>query len=139
MMKKKIVYPVGIVLAFLQIGVCALFLKPEKFHTKERKDCSVSYLSGNTLMTKRLDPADEKTILNMLDGCRMYRDNLSCGFGKEASLRFGSNDTELYFSQDTCGFVYSVQDEKYLSLSDADKTVLFDILGNYGLTFPCLS
>jgi hypothetical protein len=137
--KNCLIVSTVIIVALIVLGGCLmLFSKAEVFNAENLSDCTVSYMSNDVLVTKKIEMADEQTILNILNGNKLFKENLSCGFSECASMNFNNNAVTIYFAQDGCGYVYSVNDKKYITINETEKKTLFDILLKYGMSFPCV-
>ena len=67
----------------------------------------------------------------------LYRDNPSCGFTDNISVRF-DNTLTFCFACDNCNGIYWKEKDKYFDLSDNEKIRLHNILEKYGFYWPCI-
>ena len=76
-------------------------------------------------------------IKSIFDGKKLSADNLSCGFSEDVSIIL-DNKMTLCIAQDTCAIVFYKEENKYIMLSESEKTQLYNILKPYGFYFPCI-
>ena len=143
-MKLKFKYWIIMGIVLVIITLIAVF-----FITLERVDSSA--LKGGTVRFKyetkdgeikdisdKLTSEEEETILNILNKKTLGRDNPSCGFDDDISIRF-NNDEEIFsIACDNCGIIYWKNKDKYLSLTDSENETIRNILRKHGFIFPCV-
>jgi len=91
---------------------------------------------GDVDIKKSMTHEDSETVRKMFNKKNLYSDSLSCGFSENVALITG--DDTYCIACDTCGRIYSVNEDKYFNLSDKENETLRKLLGKYGFTFPCL-
>ena len=98
----------------------------------ETKDGEIKDISD------KLTSEEEETILSILNKKTLGRDNPSCGFDDDISIRF-NNDEEIFsIACDNCGIIYWKNKDKYLSLTDSENETIRNILRKHGFIFPCV-
>ena len=138
-MKKYWLMITAIILIIVSIILYKCSVK--RFDSSKLLNGYVSFNDGSNLVTKRMTAEDERNILSILDGNKLFHESLSCGFGPEAAVIFYDEtgiEMPIYFAQDDCDYVYSAQDQMFIAVSDADIEVIYSILARYGLVFPCI-
>ena len=84
-----------------------------------------------------LSSDDTEELRGIFAGKRLYRDNPSCGFDENASVKFGDSQT-FCIAKDTCPIVYWKEKDEYIKLGEDEKTQLYDLLKPFGFSFPCV-
>ena len=84
-----------------------------------------------------LSSDDTEELRGIFAGKRLYRDNPSCGFDENASVKFGDSQT-FCIAKDTCPIVYWKEKDEYIKLGEDEKTQLYDLLKPFGFLFPCV-
>lgn len=81
---------------------------------------------------------DELSILcSIFVNKKMYKDNPSCGFSEDISIKF--NDSQTFcIARDTCPIIYWKEKRRYFRISEDEKMQLYCLLENYGFVFPCI-
>ena len=85
-------------------------------------------------ITVTLNEEETKTVKDIFSNRRLYKDNPSCGFTEDISVRFG--ETVFCIACDNCPIV-KYQD-RYFSISDAERETINLIFKNHGGFFPCI-
>lgn len=101
------------------------------------KEAEVCFQYGNTDALHRLSDKEVEFIKTIFNGKKMYKDNLSCGFSEAVSIKFDHEQT-FCIAQDTCPIVYWKEKNRYIRLSEDEKTQLYNLLEPYGFFFPCV-
>lgn len=76
-------------------------------------------------------------IKSIFNGKKMYKDNPSCGFSEDVSIKLDGSHT-FCIAQDTCPIIYWKEDNKFFRLREEEKTQLYNLLQKYGFYFPCV-
>ena len=84
-----------------------------------------------------LSDQDMHIICDIFSGKILYRDNPSCGFREDVSIKFDDEQT-FCIANDTCPIVYWKEKNKYIRLKEDEKTQLYNLLEPYGFRFPCV-
>lgn len=88
-------------------------------------------------ITSSLSTQEMSEIYEIFSNKRMYRDNPSCGFSENISLKINNLQT-FCFANDTCPIVYWKEKDKYFKVTENEKKQLYNILQNHGFIFPCV-
>ena len=101
------------------------------------KEAEVCFQYGNTEAISQLSDKEMESVKIIFNGKKLYKDNLSCGFSEAVSIKF---DDELTFciARDTCPIVYWKEKNRYIRLTEEEKTQLYNLLEPYGFIFPCV-
>ena len=133
-MKKTLWIWVTIMLvAFLGV----LLLRPEKINMEAVKEVEANFAYGETEVSQLLNEKDIELLKNIFDGKKTYNDNPSCGFSETVSIKFNQEQT-FCIARDTCPIIYWKEKNKYIRLSEGEKTQLYSMLEPYGFFFPCV-
>lgn len=123
-------FVIAIILAIIS------FYPRDGFAMDAFEDCSITYYSDGKLVTKEIDPVDGEKLYTLLNGNEMFSENLSCGFGPDAAIRFNDASEFVYLAQDGCKYFYSANDEKFISVGREKRTIIYEILMKYGMHLP---
>lgn len=104
---------------------------------KSVNEAEVRFVYGDINESHCLDKKEVALLKNIFDGKKMYKDNLSCGFSDDISIRF-NNEQTFCIACDTCPIIFIKEENKYIKLSEIEKMELYDLLESYGFFFPCL-
>lgn len=82
---------------------------------------------------------DLKVLKKILVG-RSYKDDPSCGFGVDVSIRLTDGRQSVTFCPacDSCPKIRIGNSNRYISISKAQRDQLDAILARYGMVFPCV-
>lgn len=95
------------------------------------------FLSDNKQQHSLLSESDKTSIIEIFNKKKLYKDNPSCGFSENVSIKF--DDSEIfYIANDSCPVIYWKNKDYYFRLSDDEYTLLVEILNKYGFIFPCV-
>ena len=95
------------------------------------------FIYNGSDITSSLSAQELQIICDIFSNKRMYRDNPSCGFSDNVSLKFNNLQT-FCFANDTCPIVYWKEKDKYFKVTENEKKQLYNILQNHGFIFPCV-
>ena len=101
------------------------------------KEAEVCFLYGNTDTLHHLNDIEVESLKAIFNGKKMHKDNLSCGFGEAVSIKFDQEQT-FCIARDTCPIVYWKEKNRYIRLSEYEKTQLYNLLEPYGFFFTCV-
>ena len=101
------------------------------------KEASVCFVRGKTDCLQYLEYKEVELLRAILNGKKTYKDNLSCGFSESVSIKF-DNEQTFCIAQDTCPIIYWKEKDRYIKLSEDEKTQLYNLLEPYGVSFPCV-
>lgn len=99
-------------------------------------EAAVCFRYGENDVSQFLESADRDELAAIADGKRLYRGGPSCGFDEDVSVRFGAQT--FCIARDTCPFLYCKEEDRYLKLSEAEKSRLYELPEPYGVFFPCV-
>lgn len=124
-----------ILIVVICLGViCLRFNKVNMEFVKEGEVC-FSY--GNTDTLHHLSNIEVESLKAIFNGKKMYKDNLSCGFSEAVSIKFNKEQT-FYIARDTCPIVYWKEENRYIKITEDEKTQLYNLLEPHGFFFPCV-
>lgn len=133
-MRKRFLFLLIPVILVVFCGV--IYLQINKTNMEFAKEAEVRFIYGDTNMTCRLDHSELEAIKAIFDGKKMYKDNPSCGFTEDVSVTFNEAQT-FCIACDTCPIVYWKEKDRYIRLTEEEKTQLYHLLQTYGFFFPC--
>ena len=131
-MKKYIVLGSSLLLVLLMIFSFSSCYKGEV----AEGDIIAVFRYGDADITTPLSDEDSAIVQKIFDGKSLFSDSPSCGFSENVALIIGGNT--YCIACDSCGKIYSVEEDKYLNLSDEENKTLRNMLCEYGFTFPCI-
>ena len=68
---------------------------------------------------------------------KLYRDNPSCGFTEDVSIKFDDSQT-FCFANDGCPIIYWKEKDKYFNIDEDEKSRLDIALKKFDILFPCI-
>ena len=130
------------VTSFLAVGVqaCAflvLILGIYRMDMGFINKAEVNFVYGSNSVVETLTEQELETVRDILDERRLHRDNPSCGFSEEISIKLNDEMT-LCLARDGCPIIYWKEKNRYITLTEEEYNKLEELLTNYGITFPCL-
>lgn len=127
-----------IVLIFVVVALAViLFLIVNRVNMDFAKKAETCFVYDDINSKNLLNDKELKELKTIFDGKIMYSDNPSCGFTEDISVKFNNNQT-FCIARDNCPIVYWKEKNKYIRLSEKEKTKLYDLLSPYGFFFPCV-
>ena len=134
-MKRKRVY---MVLAIIFSGLVLVFLlDSHKINISSVSRAEVTYVYGEKDISQELTEEELQELKTIFNGKRFYRDNPSCGFSEDISIKLDDSIT-FCIARDTCPYIYWQEGDRYIKLTEKEQQILYDILKKYGATFPCV-
>ena len=131
---KKLLLSIIILIIFL-LGF--IYFHPKKINMEKFEKAEVLFLYENNNELHSLSDKELELVKSIFNGKKIYKDNLSCGFSENISIKFDQEHT-FCIARDTCPIVYWKEKDRYIKLSDDEKTQLYNLLEPYGFHFPCL-
>ena len=130
------------VTSFLAVGVqaCAflvLILGIYRMDMGFVNKAEVNFVYGSNSVVETLTEQELETVRDILDGRRLHRDNPSCGFSEEISIKLNDEMT-LCLARDGCPIIYWKEKNLYITLTEEEQKQLEAVLSKYNVTFPCL-
>jgi len=101
------------------------------------KNADIYFFYEDFELFHHLDDKELKILKSILNGKKLYRDNPSCGFSENISIKFNDEQT-FCIARDSCPIIYWKEKDKYIKLSKKEKQKLYGLLETYGLFFPCV-
>lgn len=98
----------------------------------------VNYSYNDISIDEKLLDEDAKIVREILNHRILYRDNPSCGFSEEISIKLNSGDRIFCMSLDDCPVFKDVSSGKYFSISEKKYIKFCEVMEKYGVTFPAL-
>lgn len=102
------------------------------------KDGTVVFKYAEYDINEELTSEEEQIILDILDNKRLVKDNPSCGFDDDVSIRFNNGEEIFSIACDECGIIYWKNKDKYFGLTDSENETIRNILKEHGFVFPCV-
>ena len=97
------------------------------------------HYSDKDISLKITGEYDIQTLKEILKG-RPFRDSPSCGFAIDVSITMTDGRKRIVFcpANDTCPLLRINSSERYIRITEEDKSRLYDVLEKYGMIFPCV-
>lgn len=124
-----------ILVVVIFLGVINLSL--DKVNMGFAKEAEVFFVYGSYDRIHHLSDKEVASLKVIFNGKKMYKDNLSCGFSEDVSIKFNQEQT-FCIARDTCPIVYWKEESKYIKISEDEKVQLYKLLEQYGFFFPCV-
>ena len=134
---KKTIWILSAIILISVILLGVIYLRHDIVNMDFVKEADVCFQYGNTGATNHLSDKEIESVKTIFNGKKMYKDNPSCGFSEAISIKFNDEQT-FCIARDTCPIVYWKEKERYIRLSEDEKTQLYDLLEQYGFFFPCV-
>ncbi|MBQ7857503.1 MAG: hypothetical protein IJ351_02575 [Oscillospiraceae bacterium] len=134
-MKRSIWLSCIIILVVIFLGV--IYWQFDKVNIGFVSEAEVRFLYGNTDILHHLSDQEVESLKAIFNKKRMYKDNLSCGFSEAVSVKFNQEHT-FCIALDACPIIYWKEKNRYIKISEDEKTQLYDLLEPYGFFFPCV-
>lgn len=99
---------------------------------------NVVYCYADKDIEAALSQADSDAIRKIFQHKMLTKDSPACGFSPEVSVRFDALSLVFCPACDGCGIIYLESADKYFTISPKNTQRLHDILGKYGVAFPCV-
>ncbi len=122
---------------FIVILLGGIYLRLDKVNMDSVKKVEVCFQYGNTNAINQLSDREVASVKTIFNGKKLYKDNLSCGFSEAVSIKFDDEHT-FCIARDTCPIVYWEEKNRYIRLTEDEKTQLYNLLEPYGFIFPCV-
>lgn len=122
---------------FIVILLGGIYLRLDKVNMDSVKKVDVCFQYGNTNAINQLSDREVASVKTIFNGKKLYKDNLSCGFSEAVSIKFDDEHT-FCIARDTCPIVYWEEKNRYIRLTEDEKTQLYNLLEPYGFIFPCV-
>lgn len=122
---------------FIVILLGGIYLRLDKVNMDCVKKVEVCFQYGNTNAINQLSDREVASVKTIFNGKKLYKDNLSCGFSEAVSIKFDDEHT-FCIARDTCPIVYWEEKNRYIRLTEDEKTQLYNLLEPYGFIFPCV-
>ena len=134
---KKAIWILSTIIVFVVILLGVIYLRQDKVNLDLVKKAEVYFQYGNTDTINQLSNNEMESVKTILNGKKLYKDNLSCGFSEAVSIKFDDEHT-FCIARDTCPIIYWKEKNRYIRLTENEKTQLYNILEPYGFIFPCV-
>ena len=73
---------------------------------------------------------DVARIKEIFQDKHLYRDNPSCGYGDNATIKF-NNEASFFFFFDSCPTIYFENKDRYFDISEEEQKELYRIISKY--------
>lgn len=135
-MKKRVFLVIsGLIVIVLIIFILLEFFKlKEIINIADSNEAEIVYVYGDKNITEELSKDDLIIIKDIINGKQLYKDEPSCGFDENISLRFDKN----IFSVACDGCPIIKYNNKYFNVSDLQIEEIHNIMKKYGAKFPCV-
>ncbi len=134
---KKAIWILSTIIVIVVILLGVIYLRQDKVNLDLVKKAEVYFQYGNTDTINQLSNNEMESVKTILNGKKLYKDNLSCGFSEAVSIKFDDEHT-FCIARDTCPIIYWKEKNRYIRLTGNEKTQLYNILEPYGFIFPCV-
>ena len=134
---KKAIWILSTIIVIVVILLGVIYLRQDKVNLYLVKKAEVYFQYGNTDTINQLSNNEMESVKTILNGKKLYKDNLSCGFSEAVSIKFDDEHT-FCIARDTCPIIYWKEKNRYIRLTKNEKTQLYNILEPYGFIFPCV-
>lgn len=134
---KKAIWILSTIIVIVGILLGVIYLRQDKVNLDLVKKAEVYFQYGSTDAINQLSNNEMESVKTILNGKKLYKDNLSCGFSEAVSIKFDDEHT-FCIARDTCPIMYWKEKNRYIRLTENEKTQLYNILEPYGFIFPCV-
>ena len=134
---KKAIWILSTIIVIVGILLGVIYLRQDKVNLYLVKKAEVYFQYGSTDSINHLSNNEMESVKTILNGKKLYKDNLSCGFSEAVSIKFDDEHT-FCIARDTCPIMYWKEKNRYIRLTENEKTQLYNILEPYGFIFPCV-
>lgn len=133
--KKVLMYVLIPVLIAVSLGV--ICLRPNRINMDFATEAEACFIYGDKNTSHCLTNEELTLVKHLFNDKRLYKDNLSCGFSEDISIKFNKNQT-FCLARDTCPVVYWIERDRYIKLTEEEQILLYHLLEKYGFLFPCV-
>jgi len=134
---KKLLLLFGLLLLIVIVFSGFFYFPLKVMDLKNVTEANVYFQHDTIEASGRLNDTELASLKAIFNGKIAYRDNPSCGFSDNVSIKLGSNQT-LWIAHDTCPVIYWKEENRYITLSEDEQTLLYNLLKAYGFRFPCV-
>lgn len=134
---KKNIWLLSTIILIVVILLGVIILRLDKVNMDFVKNAEVCFQYGDTDAINQLSDKEVGSIKTIFNGKKLYKDNPSCGFSEAVSIKFDDEQT-FCIARDTCPIVYWKEKNRYIRLTEDEKTQLYNLLEPYGFIFPCV-
>ena len=135
--KRKILVLIVFVFVLVSVVLGIMHFSIRKTNMEFAKEAEACFIYGDVTTSQYLEDKDLETLKEIFDDKILYKDDPSCGFSEDISVRFNQSQT-FCIARDTCPIVYWLEEDRYIRLTEEEKLLLFDLLEPYGFEFPCI-
>ena len=136
-MKRKILVLIVIIFVLVLVVLGIICFSIRKTNMEFAKEAETCFIYGDVTTSQYLEGKDLETLKEIFDDKILYKDDPSCGFSEDISVRFNQSQT-FCIARDTCPIVYWLEEDRYIRLTEEEKLLLYDLLEPYGFEFPCI-
>lgn len=133
-MKKKLFYIIGVIVIASLLAFVLYNFYPSKINISDNASAKIIYVYGDENIDKPLNKDDALIIKDIFNGKELFRDNPSCGFDTNISLRFDNS----IFSVACDGCPIIKYKNRYFNVSESQIKQIHNIMKKYGAQFPCV-
>ena len=134
---KKSFLSLVVLFSIIMVILGVNYLRVNRVNMEFVEEADVCFIYGDTDILCRLGDKELETIKAIFNDKKMYKDNPSCGFSEDVSIKFNKEQT-FCIARDTCPILYWKEENRYIKLSEYEKTQLYYLLEPYGFFFPCV-
>ena len=134
---KKVGWLLSAIFIFVVLLLGVIHLRLDKVNMDFAKKAEVCFQHGDTDAINQLSDKEMESVKTIFNGKKLYKDNLSCGFSEAVSIKFDDEHT-FCIARETCPIIYWKEKNRYIRLTENEKTQLYNILELYGFIFPCV-
>ena len=134
---KKVIWLLSAIIFIVVLLLGVIYLRLDKVNMDFAKKAEVYFQYRDTDAINQLSDKEMESVKTIFNGKKLYKDNLSCGFSEAVSIKFDDEQT-FCIARDTCPIVYWKEKNRYIRLTEDEKTQLYNLLEPYGFIFPCV-
>ena len=134
---KKVIWLLSAIIFIVVLLLGVIYFRLDKVNMDFAKKVEVCFQYGDIDAINQLSDKEMESIKTLLNGKKVYKDNLSCGFSEAVSIKFDDEQT-FCIARDTCPILYWKEKNRFVRLTEDEKAQLYNLLEPYGFIFPCV-
>ncbi len=136
-LKKRCLIMFVVIFMLIVVLLGVFWLKNNRVKIEFVKDAKACFIYGDTNNVHCLSDEELTIIKDIFNGKRLYKDNPSCGFNEDISIKFSELQT-FCIACDACPIIYWKEENRYIRITEDEKEQLYNLLETYGFFFPCV-
>jgi len=140
-MNKTIIWIILSVAGLITLSVISVRWLTMRVNTDFATEALLEFHYGDINISVTITDEDDILMLKqILNGRAYYRGSLHCGFIEDISITMTSGRKSIMFcpANDGCQLLRVDTSCRYIEISYEANTQLHEILGKYGMIFPCI-